>query len=212
MTAEEDRADPSSGATRSRTDLPLHSRLFGQLKQRNVFRVAALYLVVCWLILEPVHVIFHMLEVPAWANRLVVMIMALGFPAAVIFAWAYEITPEGLKPTVEVPHGQSIRKLTGRRLDRAIIAVLAVALAYFVVDKFWISKHYSASHAAGSIAQDTASLATAPPVTAAALAPPPRSVAVLPFVDMSEKKDQEYFADGMTEEIRNLLAKVPDLR
>ena len=85
MTAEEDRADPSSGATRSRTDLPLHSRLFGQLKQRNVFRVAALYLVVCWLILEPVHVIFHMLEVPAWANRLVVMIMALGFPAAVIF-------------------------------------------------------------------------------------------------------------------------------
>src|SRR5207302_5082143 len=117
-----------------------------------------------------------------------------------------------LQPTIAVPHDQSIRKLTGRRLDRAIIAVLALALAYFVVDKFWISKRYSASQAAGSIAQETASRATAPPVTAAALAPPPRSVAVLPFVDMSEKTDQEYFADGMTEEIINLLAKVPDLR
>jgi hypothetical protein len=64
-----------------------HFRLFEQLKQRNVFRMAALYLVVCWLILDPVHVVFHMLEVPAWANRLVVMLMAVGFPAAVIFAW-----------------------------------------------------------------------------------------------------------------------------
>ena len=106
----------------------MHFRLLAQLKQRNIFRVAALYLVVCWLVLEPVHVIFHMLDVPIWASRLVVMIMALGFPAVVIFAWVYEITPEGLKPTVEVPHGQSIRKLTGRRLDRAIIAVLAMVL------------------------------------------------------------------------------------
>ena len=65
------------------------------------------------LILDPVHVAFHMLEVPAWANRLVLMLMAVGFPAVVIFAWIYEITPEGLKPTVEVPHGQSIRKLAG---------------------------------------------------------------------------------------------------
>src|SRR5262252_3903712 len=123
----------------------LHLRVFEQLKQRNVFRVAVLYVVVCWLILDPVHVVFHMLEVPAWANRLVVMLMAVGFPLVVIFAWVYEITPAGLKPTVEVPHHKSIRKLTGRKLDRAIIAVLAVALAYFVVDKFWISKHLERS-------------------------------------------------------------------
>src|SRR5437588_6019462 len=219
MTTEPERAAPLTEVSPRHSDASPHAhhpllrfRVFEQLKQRNVFRVALLYLIVCWLILDPVHVIFHMLDVPIWANRLVVTLMAVGFPAAVIFAWVYEITPEGLKPTVEVPHGQSIRKLTGRRLDRAIIAVLAVALAYFVGDKFWISKHYSASRAAGSIAEDTASRATAPPVTAAALAPPPRSVAVLPFVDMSEKKDQEYFADGMTEEIINLLAKVPDLR
>jgi TolB-like protein/predicted Zn-dependent protease len=204
MTTEEDRAPLSTEVSHGeskvnpRTDRRfMHFPLLEQLKRRNVFRVAALYLVVCWLILEPVHVIFHMLEVPAWANRLVIMLMALGFPAAVIFAWVYEITPEGLRPTIEVPHGQSIRKATGRRLDVAIIAVLAVALTYFVVDKFWLSKH------------------VAPPVASASspsAAVPDKSIAVLPFVDLSEKHDQEYFADGMAEEVLDLLANIPGLK
>jgi TolB-like protein/Flp pilus assembly protein TadD len=204
MTTEKDRAPASKEATRPQSDIGssarpqlLHFPLFEQLKRRNVFRVAALYLVVCWLILEPVHVVFHMLDVPIWANRLVVMIMALGFPAAVIFAWVYEITPEGLKPTIEVPHGQSIRKATGRRLDVAIIAVLAVALTYFVVDKFWFSKRTATAAARTVAASPTMS---------------EKSVAVLPFVDMSEKHDQAYFADGMAEEVIDLLAKLPGLR
>ena len=67
--------------------------------------------------------IFHMLEVPVWANRLVIIVLALGFPVAMIFAWVYEMTPEGLQPTVAVPQNQSIRTQTGRRLDRAIIAM-----------------------------------------------------------------------------------------
>src|SRR6266404_2717926 len=74
-------------------------KFFEELKHRNVVRVAVLYLLACWLILDPVHVVFHMLEVPAWANRLVVILMAIGFPAVLLFAWVYEITPEGLKPT-----------------------------------------------------------------------------------------------------------------
>src|SRR5450631_2225160 len=77
-------------------------RFLDELKRRNVGRVAILYLVVCWLILEPVHVIFHMLEVPIWANRLVIILMTLGFPVALIFAWVYELTLEGLKPAAEV--------------------------------------------------------------------------------------------------------------
>jgi TolB-like protein/tetratricopeptide (TPR) repeat protein len=171
-----------------------------ELKRRNVVRVALLYLAVCWLILEPVHVIFHMLEVPVWANRLVVILMAFGFPAVVLFAWVYEITPEGLKPTDEVPHGQSIRKQTGRRLDFAIIAVLALALVYFVVDKFWLSKHVV----------QAAEEHTSAPTNSSAIGE--KSIAVLPFVDMSEKHDQEYFADGMAEEVLDLLAKLPGLR
>jgi hypothetical protein len=105
-----------------------------------VIRVGILYLVVGWLILDPVHVVFHMLEVPPWANRLVLVLMAIGFPAALVFAWVYEITPEGLKPTVEVEPGRSIRKQTGQRLNRATVAVMAVALTYFAVDKFWLSR------------------------------------------------------------------------
>jgi TolB-like protein/Tfp pilus assembly protein PilF len=215
MTAEED--SRSNRAASPHGHLPaLHFRIFEQLKQRNVFRVALLYLVVCWLILEPVHVIFHMLEVPGWANRLVIVIMAVGFPAVVIFAWVYEVTPEGLKPTIEVPHGQSIRKLTGRRLDIAIIAVLAVTLTYFVVDKFWISKHLATSQPQAPATEEAASRATAVSGSVGAaggvFTPPPHSIAVLPFLNLSGDKGQEYFSDGLTEEVLNSLAEINELQ
>ena len=134
-------SSPTVADVRARSRTSSHRvRFLDELRRRNVGRVAILYLVVCWLILEPTHVIFHMLEVPAWANRLVIILMALGLPVALIFAWAYEQTPEGLKPAAEVDPHQSIRAQTGQRLNRAIIGVLALALGYFVVDKFWLSK------------------------------------------------------------------------
>src|SRR6202171_1598606 len=181
----------------------LKFRFLEEIRKRNVGRVAILYVVVCWLILEPVHVVFHMLEVPSWANRLVIILLVLGFPAAMIFAWVYEITPEGLKPTVEVPHGQSIRRQTGRRLDRAIIAVLALAVIYFVLDKFWLSTLYGhGQHGAGAAATTIAAAPTshAEPA-AAAFAPPAHSIAVLPFVNMSGDSQQDYFSDGLSEEL-----------
>jgi len=190
----------------------VHFRLFEQLKQRNLVRIAVLYLVGCWLILEPVHVVFQMAGVPEWANRLVLIVMTVGFPAVLIFSWVYEFTPEGLKPAVEVPPGQSIRKLTGRRLDWAIIAALAVALAYFVVDKLWISKHLAAPPIAMPAAEKGVQSASALLSPVASSTAPPHSIAVLPFVDLSEKKDQEYFSDGLSEELIDLLARVPDLR
>jgi TolB-like protein len=217
VTTEQDRAPLSSEVKRLEGEVGphahhplLHLPFLEQLKQRNVFRVAVLYLVVCWLILDPLHVVFHMLDVPVWANRLVLMLMAVGFPAAVIFAWVYEITPEGLKPTVEVLHHQSIRKVTGRRLDRAIIAVLAVALAYFVVDKFWISKHFPATQPATPAAQATAQHATVG--SAADFAPPAHSIAVLPFVNISGDQEQEYFSEGLTEELLNSLSRINELQ
>jgi len=154
-----------------------------------------------------------MLEVPLWANRLVILLLALGFPAAMIFAWVYEITPEGLKPTVEVPHGQSIRRQTGRRLDRAIIAVLALAVIYFVLDKFWLSTLSGhGQRGAGAAATTIAAAPTAHAEPAAAFAPPAHSIAVLPFVNMSGDSQQDYFSDGLSEELLNSLSRITQLQ
>jgi TolB-like protein/Flp pilus assembly protein TadD len=178
-------------------------RFIEELKRRNVGRVAVLYIIVSYLILEVFGVFVHLLELPAWIGRSVVLLVVLGFPVALLIAWIYEITPEGLRPTEDVAPHQSIRHQTGKRLDRAIIAVLAVALTYFVLDKFWLSKR------ATPVA---APVATAVKATPAAATIPDKSIAVLPFVDMSEKHDQEYFADGMAEEILDVLAKIPGLK
>ncbi len=178
-------------------------RFLEELKHRNVGRVAILYIVVGYVVLEVFEVFFHLLEMPAWAGRVAVLVMVVGFPVVLIFAWAYEITPEGLKPTEEVSPKHSIRHQTGKRLDRAIIAVLVIALSYFVVDKFWLSKR-----AASTVEHATATVKAAP--TGAAV--PEKSIAVLPFVDMSEKHDQEYFSDGLSEELIDHLAHIPDLK
>jgi TolB-like protein/Tfp pilus assembly protein PilF len=213
--AEEDREPLSSEAARLQSEVGSHAhyprtgfRFFEQLRQRNVFRVGALYLVVSWLILDPVHVVFHMLDVPIWADRLVIVLLAIGFPATLVFAWVYEVTPEGLKPTVEVAHGQSVRRQTGRRLDRAIMAVLAVALTYFVIDKFWLSRRTWAPETVATAATSAAMTATSAP----AASPPAHSVAVLPFVNMSGDASQEYFSDGLSEELIDVLTKIPELR
>jgi adenylate cyclase len=185
--------------------LPHFHGLLQKIKQRNVGRLAILYIVVCYVILEPFEMFFHLLDLPVWTGRIVVLLMVLGFPAALLFAWIYEITPTGIKPSTDVDPQQSIARQTGRRLDRAIIAVLAIALIYFVADKFWISKRVALVTPAARVVPGAISTPASPVI-------PEKSVAVLPFVDMSEKKNQEYFADGIAEEVLNRLANVPGLK
>jgi adenylate cyclase len=181
------------------------SSFLEKLKRRNVGRVAILYIVVCYVILEPFEMFFHLLDLPVWTGRTVVFVMLLGFPAALLFAWIYEITPAGIKPSAEVDPRQSIARQTGRKLDRAIIAVLAVALSYFVADKFWISKRVAVVNPAAAVAPAVISAPANPAI-------PDKTIAVLPFVDMSEKKDQEYFSDGLSEELIDKLTKITELR
>jgi TolB-like protein/cytochrome c-type biogenesis protein CcmH/NrfG len=191
---------------------PIRSGFFAELKRRNVARMAILYLIACWVILEPTHVVFHMLNVPEWANRLVIILMAIGFPLVVLFAWVFEITPEGLKLTSEVDRARSITRDTGRKLDRAIIAVLALAVVYLLVDKFWLSRLSEGTRTEATAAKAATGPAAAAPGSTALLAGNDKSIAVLPFVDISEKKDQEYFSDGLSEELIDHLAHSPDLK
>ena len=183
--------------------LPIHIPFLEQIKRRNVGRVAILYVVLAYLTLEVFEMFFHLLEMPAWTGRVAVAVAVLGLPAAMLFAWAYEVTPEGIKPSDEVDPKKSIATQTGRRLDFAIMALMAVALTYFVVDKFWLSKHLVAV---------SVSAASSTKAAAAASIVPEKSIAVLPFVDMSEKHDQEYFSDGLSEELIDHLAHNADLK
>ena len=192
---------------------PVKLRFLEELKRRNLVRVAILYVIACYVILEPTHLIFFMLEVPVWLNRAVVLIMVAAFPLVMLFSWIYEVTPEGLRPTVDVHPSQSITHRTGQKLNKAIIVVLSLALAYFVADKFWLSGQFKTSETASAASgHGTGAVADASVLgDAKALTVGDKSIAVLPFLDMSEKKDQEFFSDGLAEELLDLLSRVPEL-
>jgi TolB-like protein/Flp pilus assembly protein TadD len=175
-----------------------------ELKRRNVLRVGAAYIVAAWLVIQVVETIFPAFGFGDAAIRIAVIVLAIGFVPVVIFAWAFELTPEGLKREQDVDRSRSIAHRTGRSLDRVIMVMLAVGLAYFAFDKFVLSESREAK-IAESARQAGRSEALVESFGDA-------SVAVLPFNNMSEDPDNEYFSDGITEEILNLLAQIPELR
>src|SRR3954447_15077111 len=169
---------------------------FAELKRRNVIRFAGLYLVGAWLLVQVASTVLPMFGAPDWLPRSVVILLAIGFVPALIFSWVFELTPQGLKRDAEVPVEKSIAPQTARRMDRMIIAVLMVALGYFALDKFVLAPRRQAT-----------SSPSEPPSIANA-----QSIAVLPFVNMTSDKEQEYFSDGLSEELLNQLAQIPQLR
>ena len=182
-----------------------------ELRRRNVIRMGGLYLVGAWLIVQVAGTLLPVFEAPAWAMKTLVGLLAVGFVPALVFAWVFELTPEGIKRDAEVKPEQSIAPQTARRMDRTIIVVLAVALGYFGFDKFVQAPRREA--AAVATATATQAQATNPaPAAAAAAAVSPKSVAVLPFVKMSGDPKNEFFSDGITEEILNALAQIADLK
>ena len=160
-----------------------------ELKRRNVFRVAIAYIIVAWLILQVAETLAPALRLPEWFQSGVFFVLLLGFPLAVFFAWAFELTPEGIKLERDVDRSQSITPQTGQKLNLTIISLLVVAVAYLALDKFVFQDDR---------AQDV--IASSEP-----------SIAVLPFANMSDDASNEFFADGITEELLNLLAKIPEL-
>ena len=158
-----------------------------ELRRRNVDRAAAFYAAAGWLLVQVATQVFPFFEFPNWSVRLVIIAVLVGFPFLLLFAWFYEVTPEGLRLERDVERHESITHHTGRKLDRWIIATLALAVVVLLADRFVLRK-------------DSGS------------APADHSIAVLPFVDMSAEKDQEYMSDGLAEELLNLLAKIPALQ
>ena len=169
--------------------------LLSELRRRNVYRIAVAYAVAAWLIIQVVETIFPAFGFDEATTRYTVIALMIGFVPAVVFAWAFEVSPEGVRLDRGRDRPISPDSHMHKRLDQAIIAVLVVAVTYFAIDKFVLNDYDKAS--------------AAPP---AAATPIGGSIAVMPFVDMSPDGDQAYFSDGIAEEILNLLARVPELR
>jgi len=169
---------------------------FAELKRRNVIRFAGLYLVGSWLLVQVASTVLPMFGAPEWLPRSIVILLAIGFLPALIFSWVFELTPQGLKRDEDVPPEESIAPQTARRMNRTIIAVLILALAYFAFDKFVLTPKREAARVA---AESTTTVDA-------------HSLAVLPFVNMSGDAANEYFSDGISEEILNVLARTPELR
>ena len=179
----------------------------GELKRRNVLRVAVAYLVFGWLTLQIVSVVAPILDLPAWVARATLLLLAIGFVAALVVSWIYELTAEGLKRTADVQPSRSIAAVTGNRLDRFVLAGLALVVAMFAVDRFWTGPATTSPTGTGVTVASRAAGDGAGPVLAA-----DASIAVLPLANLSGDDSQEYFSDGMSEELLNVLAKVPGLR
>jgi TolB-like protein/predicted Zn-dependent protease len=171
---------------------------FSELKRRNVIRAAGLYLVGAWLLVQVASTVLPMFGAPDWLPRTIVILLVIGFIPALIFSWVFELTPQGLKRDEDVPADQSIAPQTGRHMDRMIIVVLVLALAYFAVDKFVLNPRREKS-------------AARMPSSESQVAPNEKSVAVLAFDNLSDDKGSEYFSDGISEELLTVLQKIPGL-
>src|ERR1700736_5801254 len=172
---------------------------FSELKRRNVIRFAGLYLVGAWLLTQVASTVLPMFGAPDWLPRSIVILLVIGFVPALIFSWVFELTPQGLKRDEDVPPEQSIAPQTARRMNRMIIAVLAIALGYFVFDKFVLTPRREAALVAARPTVEGKSAANA------------KSVAVLAFANLSDDKGSEYFSDGISEELLTVLQKIPGL-
>ena len=161
---------------------------FGELKRRNVYKVAIAYAVIAWLLVQLGSILFPTFEAPGWVMKVFVAIIAAGFPIALVLAWAFELTPEGIKRTEEVTPHETMTPRTGRKIDFVIIGVFALVIALLLYDRYRPGKTSSSSNARQ------------------------KSIAILPFENLSEEKANAYFAEGIQDEILTKLAAVRDLK
>ena len=178
---------------------------FSELKRRNVFKVGVAYLVACWLALQIADLVLENIHAPDWIMQVIMLGMAIGFPFALIVAWAFEVTPEGVKLHKNVDPEKSIGRHTGHQLNRGIIVILSMAIVLLLTDKFRDDLFGAADPGGVKTEQgnDVAGEMQA--------GENKTSIAVLPFRDMSATQDQGYFGEGIAEELLNALVKIKGL-
>jgi len=167
-------------------------KFWGELRRRNIFRVAAVYAITAWLLIQIIATVFPILKLPEWSVTLLTVIILMGFPLSIIFAWAFEMTPEGLKRSSEVDKSESITHKTAKKINRIAIASLSLVIVFLVTERLFFANVVAVDED-GAVAQEA-------------------SIAVLPFVNMSSDKENEYFSDGLSEELLNTLARVEDMK
>jgi adenylate cyclase len=175
-----------------------------ELKRRNVFRVGIAYLATGWLLIQLVETLFPIFGLPDAKIRLVVILLTIGLPIVLVFSWLYELTPDGLKRDKDVDRSVSQTHHTGKKMDRAIMVVLALAIGYFAFDKFVLDPARDAT------LEESIEERVRDEMLVGSYGD--KSIAVLPFVNMSDDANNEYFSDGISEEVLNLLAEVSQLR
>ena len=169
------------------------SNLIEELKRRNVIRVGLAYLVAAWVVLQIADLVLENIGAPDWVMQTLMLVSALGFPVVLLFSWAFELTPEGIKREKDVADGESITRHTAHKLDRMTVGLLFVVVLLVVVER--MVPEEDVPEAAPAMAAVTE-----------------KSIAVLAFEDLSPEGNQEYFAEGISEELLNVLAQIPDLK
>ena len=178
-----------------------------ELKRRNVFKVGVAYAIVAWLLIQVAAIVLPTFDAPRWVLQTFTFLIILGFPLALFLAWAFELTPEGIKPTRDVDKAQSITRATGHKLNYTIIVLLAVALIYVMIDNY-VLREDSNQEAATNTVQETKTPVQKQPVAVENK----KSVAVLPFANMSDSKEDAYFADGVQDDILTQLTNITSLK
>ena len=186
---------------------------FEELKRRNVIRVGIAYVVVAWLIMQFADVVLGNIAAPPWVFQVIMLVLAIGLPLVLVFAWAFEMTPEGLKKEKDVDRSQSIAPQTGKNLNNTILVLLALAVAYLLFDKFSAPEN----PASASLSQESTVPESGINPGKSDPGPVPRanadnSIAVLPFANRSRDEDDAFFSDGIHDDLLTQLAKIKDLK
>jgi TolB-like protein/tetratricopeptide (TPR) repeat protein len=197
-------------------DGPISTSFYAELKRRNVLRVAALYLVASWLLLQVADVGVSLLGLPDFVGKTVFLFLALGFVPALIFSWIYEMTPDGLKREKDVDRSQSVTATTGGKINVVIVVMLALAIAVVVIDRLIPEEPAAPAAISGKTAPEATESDAADRVIgtpeAPGSAPDEPSIAVLPFENFSGNPEDEYFSDGLSDTVLHQLAQVPNLK